>query len=280
MTTHPLRGRTFLFVALLVLGTRATSSSAQVLGYDAFKSAQWFQTTANPEFGAGNALWFGAGHVALTSASDAASGSLATQGASSPFALTADGNTFGFQTGYLPSLAALDAEFPGSQPYAFSIADGNLGSQSGSLAMPANNFPSEIPVFANFSSFNAIDPHHAAFQWNGWTIPDDSVIFFTVRDLSDVVVHSTFFTTGQTSYTVPDGILTPGGAYSVEVIFSSRVTTGLGQWQETGVQSFAGWDNRTAANFTAVPEPASFAAIVALAAGAIAALRWPMRHRR
>jgi len=66
-------------------------------------------------------------------------------------------------------------------------------------------------------------------------------------------------------------VLSPNHNYTAEVVFSSRldgaVDAGIGTWQGGTPSGLAGWDYRTIANFSTVPEPR---ATVALTTGALA----------
>jgi hypothetical protein len=258
----------------LALLSRVLVCHAQVTEYDVFASGQWFQTSDNPSFSTGNAYgWFAAGNISLQSSTDADSATL-VPGGPSTFALSKDTPThLSFSTTYYGSRSALEADFPTGATYTYALVGGTYDSSQGTISIPASPpYPSTIPAFANFSSFSAIDPNSATFQWNSWSSAPSSPsgIFFDVRSGSSVV-YSTFLQTSATSFTVPTGILQPNQSYSAEVIFSSRLNSGIGTWGS--VDALAGWDYRTSADFTTVPEPAESALAVGLLVGAFALVR-------
>lgn len=266
--THSFRA--LALPAFLAAGTLLGAGKAAatvVLSYETYHSAQWNQTTASPGFNTGNAQWF---YAARLLTDDELAVTDATVQASTPGAValtqTSAGELNG-SSGYYATQAAFLADWGQGASHRFDVTGGNLAGEFGVINQPASfPYPSTIPVFSNFASFTSIDPSSATFEWNVWSgAPGGpSTSFMTIRQ-SGALLYSTFLPTSATSATVPLGILLPGSSYTVEVIFSSRVHSGLGNWNDdsSAAPGLAGFDYRTTADFTttAVPEPHEWLAI-------------------
>lgn len=263
-------------VAGLSLPARATV----VLSYESYHSAAWTQTTAVPAFTTSDASWFYSARVVTDGVADATEVSVSTGlGGSITLTPTSPGELNG-GTALYPNAAAFQSDWPAGSTHTFEITAGDLAGQFGTITHPGVfPYPGTIPTFSNFSSFAGMNPAAATFQWNSWlgTPGAPSTSFFTIREAGNVV-YSTFLSSTTTQLTVPDGILAPGASYTAEVIFSSRIATGLGNWNGNPSEAagFAGYDYRTTAAFTtlAVPEPEEWAGIAMAFCGALALARF------
>jgi hypothetical protein len=165
-----------------------------------------------------------------------------------------------------------DIDFPNNTAYEFAIAGGTLGTQTASLSTPATSlFAPQIPFF-NGTTFDQLQGMDAAssFQLNidGYTAPvgvNNPLTFLDIIRVSDgAVVYTDVAPNTQTSFVVPANTLEPGLAYTMDLVYSSRIDSLNAGFN--GATAEVGYDLRTDLNFTtAVPEPHSLT--LALLAG-------------
>ncbi len=254
-------------LALLTTGF-APAARAGIQYFDAFRTGDFQQTTANPAFTPADAsFWFFTARVFQSAAGDVGSASVTDPGPGSPLNLAPNGNVFA-GGGTFGSLADLDAAFPGGT-YDYSITGGTLGSDTGSLTLPATHlYVQSVPAFANFNSIQtAVDPAQPfTFQWNSLVAnpaADQSLVFFSVYDATSfaTVVDSGGLAAATTSFQIPAASLLPDHQYTADVFFSSRQNSGTGFANTSeppgGITGLVGDDYVTAVTFTTVPEPAA-----------------------
>lgn len=246
---------------------------AGLTAVDFFKNIEYFQTTgAAPNTPGG---FFVSLREFMATASDFNSASVTYPGPGSPQSLTQSGTVFAFQTGFLASQAAMDAEYPFGI-YTF-VADNSSipTSQSTSISYTADAYTAGIPAFtaATFAALQGMDPTAAfTFHFNGFTpngVANDAATFLTI--FGTPFFNSLADTT--TSAVLPANTLAPNTAYTMELDFSDRISD-----SNSGVPTTMGFDVRTDVTFTtgsAVPEPGS----LTLGALGVAALAFAIQKR-
>ncbi len=270
MIMHPAgRPGRYLSGGILVLGLVCPAAFGQLALYESFHSAVWHQTTASPSFDRSNAGHYFAARITVTDPADATEATMKV--GSSVVTLTpvpgSEQQLLGYSSFYGPgNHATFDANFPPGASYDYEITSGSLTGEKGTIVQPDPlPWPDTVPVFADFDNLISpgVDVNNATFSWGGWTAAPSypSSIFFQIWDGPNSLWIVALPTT-DTSYTVPPGVLTAGSMYQAELVFSSRLDSGLGSWQDAGlVEGLAGYDFKTTVDFMAVPEPATFAVV-------------------
>ncbi len=262
--------RTTAGVSLVALATAGLVPAAQagIQFFDAFRTGDFQQTTANPGFAPGDAaFWFFNARIFQGAAGEVGSASVTYPGPGSPMTLSPNGNVFS-GGGTFGTLADLDTAFPGGN-YDYSIGGGTLGSDTASLSLPAAHlYAQSIPAFANFNAIqSALNPSQPfTFQWNSLVAnptADQSLVFFTLRDTASfaTVLDSGGLPATTMSYSIPAASLVPGHEYTADIYFSSRDLSGGGFANTSdpagGISGLVGDDYVTEVTFTTVPEPAA-----------------------
>ena len=251
----------------------AGSALAQVAEVDVSYADQYQQTSdAAPTYQGS----FFAARLMMFNPGDFASATLTYGGGGSPQTLLPTApTTLTYQTGFYPSQAALDADFPAGS-YAF-----DTGGPTVALTVGDTPFP-PAPQFANLTELSSINPNQAFdLQLSAGFTPDAGVTsaftFITIIDdtTNTTVVNDGFASPAQTSFLIGANTFTAGDNYSMEAVFSSRFdgTDDNG----SGIQTTQLFDEHTEADFSvpaaAVPEPGAWALMILGFGGAGVALR-------
>lgn len=186
---------------------------------------------------------------------------------------------YSFQTGFLPSLAAMEAAYPMGN-YKFL---GMGTADTGTLTYSADDYAASAPYltgtdYSSLQGMNTALPFTFTFNsyTPGATATDGSYIFLTIFDVTtDTQAYTAgFLSPSTTSVVLPGGILTPGDLYSYELDYSNRDGVASAGTEDG---AFIGFDMRTDGTFTtaavATPEPRTDAALVAAAFACILILR-------
>jgi len=245
-----------------------------------------FRNVANIQTGNGNTVSpngaFFSAELFSVGAGDFSGGSLTPgAGSSVPLTLTSP-TTLLYQTGSIPTQAAMDAAFPAGT-YKFDVTGGTMGPASATIDYTADFFPLSLPFldgtnFSDLQGMNSAAPF--AFDFSPF-VPgggaNESFIFFTLFDLNTLsfVFDAGFLPATTAGLVLPGGTLQPGHDYSYELDFSNRV---LVPSPGAVFQGQLGFDSRTSGRFstTAVPEPGI--AIIGLGLGVSSAAL--LRRRR
>jgi len=158
----------------------------------------------------------------------------------------------------------LDTDFPDNTIYAFGISGGTLGTDAAALNTPATSiYASQVPYFngTTYDQLQGMDPAAPfSFTFDGYAAPvggNTPLIFFSItRDSDGAFIYGDSGANTLTSFLAPANTLEPNTAYTVSLIYSSRIDTPNAGFN--GATAEVGYDLRTNLGFTtAVPEPAS-----------------------
>jgi hypothetical protein len=275
--------RTFLWLAFTAVAALAgfpSPARAQVTGYNIFKEDFLDQTDASTVT---SEEWVYTANLELTNATDA---EMATVTAPSSTVYSMSGDTVAdpayVYRGDFVTKSAMDAAFPSGASYTLDISGGTVGSESGVLPVPSESalpYPSAVPEFTDFSGFQNLDPaQSASFTFSGFTNiaggPNSSLLFFNITNIATgaTVFSDNFASPATTSVVVPAGTLSSDTAYSADLDYSNRETSGSTGFN--GVTPFTGFDYNTSASFSTVPEPSSATMLgLVLAGGLVVAAR-------
>ena len=261
-----------LFVgASLIAVIVATPARAAIEQAISSHNIAYSQTSGGVSFAG---AFFGAG--ILKSAGDATTvGSVSYPGGTQ--ALTPTSATdLAFQTGFLPSQAALDTVFPTGQ-YIYTLGAGP-GAQTFSTMIPSTIYPAAAPELANFVALAMLDPHQAfTVSLTSGFAPQgtESFTFFSIFDntANQFAYSAGFLDPTTTSFQLGADTLIAGHSYRAEAIYDNRFSV-FGANGDPA--SFHLFDSRTFADFTlaaAVPEPSTWAMMILGAGGIGCSLR-------
>lgn len=199
---------------------------------------------------------------------DVISGSFTSASATYPGGSQALGGTApNFSYGSpLQSQAASAAAFPFGS-YTVTATGGDTATAT--VHYTQNFFTSAIPVLANFSSLNGLDPSQTlTVLYNAFTPnpgANEAFTFFTIYDPSNVTVFDAGFQDPSTTKNViAGGTLLPNTTYTFQLDFSDRLLEGQ---DPDGNFAQQGFDVRTLGVFTtgavgAVPEASTWAMLL------------------
>lgn len=181
-------------------------------------------------------------------------------GPASPVALVPVNPTlFAYQTGFYPTQAAMDADFP-TGTYTFDATNAS-GTDTASFVYASDAYPLTRPYLTgtNYTDLQGMNAGASfAFQFSPYT-PHPSANaafrFFTIFDFTAnaFVYNAGFLPPATPGLTLPANTLLPGRQYAYELIFSDRVFLPS---PGAAFDAQIGYDLRTSATFTtAVPEP-------------------------
>lgn len=274
-------------IALAVTTLAAVTTSpahAQISFVDMFRTGQATQT------GDGNSLNLTGYYFTLdltsTNPGDFSATTATYPGPGSPVTLPATSSTvFHYQTGYYPTQAAMDADFP-TGTYTFNTSGGTVGAATTNFNYSADFYPNALP-FLTGSDYTALQGANAGsditVHFNAYTNDpsvNDQLRFFTVFDpvLNTFVVNDAFLPNSTASVTIPANTLQAGRNYIYEIVNSNRVQTAS---PNTGFNAFLAYDLRTTGAFStaaaATPEPGTLALLLSSGLGGSLLLR---RRRR
>lgn len=238
------------------------SAEAQVTNFRLFKEAYHSQSGPSTV-----QLDFWAMDANILASADYATDILLTPPA--PGVPLSDSVVDGFWEVFLdfPTRAALDTAYPDGT-YSYEISGGTGGSQSATLTMPDDFFPSVVPQLteATFNGMGGADPTLPfTVEWNSF-LPDvraaNARVRFGLIDLTanDFPIFAGNLPPTTTEYLLPANTLIPGHDYELLLIFSNAITTanaGFGT-----ATSLVDANRSVALYFTAVPEPSSCALLL------------------
>jgi hypothetical protein len=198
------------------------------------------------------------------------SASVSYPGPDSPQTLSQISPTdYGFQTGFLPDLATMEAAYPFGA-YSFQGVNG-ANTDTATLTYTADDYAQSSPYLTgtDYSSLQGMDPtQNFTFHFSPYVTGSTataSLIFFTI---SDATTGTTAFTTGAlpsttTSVVLPANTLTHGDLYSYELDYSNRDV--LSDAAGANFPPLLGFDTRADGVFTtsAAPEPSGSAMLLA-----------------
>ena len=252
---------TYVLIAL------ASTAQADISFVDLFGNISYEQV------GDGNTLnlngTFFSAELNATAANAYTSASLIYPGPGSPQNLTQTSPAvYGFQTGFLPDLAAMQAAYPFGT-YTFQGVNG-MTTDTATADYLANDFAQSNPYltgtdYSSLRGMNAAQPFTFHFSpYVTGNTATDSFIFFTIFDntKNQLAFNEGFLPATTTSVVLPANTLTPGDSFTYELDYSNRnIVNGTGA-------NFApelGFDVRSDGvfNATAVPEP-RFAVLLGL----------------
>jgi hypothetical protein len=214
------------------------------------------------------------------------SASFTYPGTGSPQSLTEaspSSTDYHFQTPSFATLADMEAAYPFGT-YTFT---GNNG-DSAYLSYTADDYPQSNPYLTgtDYTSLQGMDSSQGfTFDFSPFTTGStatDSFIFFTIFDetTGTTVFNDGFLPATTPSVFLPGGTLTPGDLYDYELDYSNRDILNCADGVNCGAvfPPQLGFDARTDGLFTtasasAVPEPRSYAVLLAAAFAGILILR-------
>lgn len=264
-------------ILITILALAPSPAAAAIQYYRLFKVA-WYQQTGNSQ--PTTPTNFSADvDIIFSNPGDFTSAQVTSASPSSPMTLGFLTPQFAiYSTGYASSFAR-DTDFPNSTTYQYGISGGSLGTQTASLSTPSTNlFPSQVPYFTGttFDQLQGMNPANPfQFNSNGYTAPggiNSPLSFFGISRVSDgQLVFGVSGTNTDTSLVLPANTLEPETAYTVGLVYSSRIATPNAGF--SGATSEVAFDLRTDLAFTTglVPEPATN---LLLALGGLTLLAW------
>jgi hypothetical protein len=178
-----------------------------------------------------------------------------------------DATHFLYQTGFYPTQAAMDTEFPTG---IYTIAGRSAsGSDATSFDYSTDAYPLTLPYLtgANYTELQRIDVGAPfTFQFSPFTpnpSANEAFLFFTIFDYTAnaIVFDAGFQPSTTTGLTLPANTLLPGRQYAYELIFSDRVFVPS---PGAAFDAQIGFDLRTTGVFAtpSVPEPSSLLMVV------------------
>jgi hypothetical protein len=189
-------------------------------------------------------------------------GTLTYPGSGSPQTLTygtSPGPNLFFQTGYLPDLTTLEADYPtGTYTVTATGSDGPSSVTTSPTAYLFGNMPALTA--ASYSALQGLDAGSAdTVDFNGFTLngaPSESFVFFDIYNAttSADVFSESFLPSSTSSVVIPGGTLAADTKYRYELIYDERI-------DGTDPTTYQLFDNRTFGYFT-TPEPSSVAILL------------------
>jgi hypothetical protein len=251
--------------ALVLCGLALPSVASEISFVNQFRNLGYTQTD-NTSLTAQGAFFSASATVSAQATAAYDSGTLTIgdpdTGPSYALASSDGGHSFSLQTPTLPSLADMDAQFPLSSTYTYTLSNGS-DLASASLDLGANRYAAAPPQLTgnSFSALQGMDssqPLALSFNaFNDVAGADAEFIFFSIYDYttSTWLYPLGFAPPTTTGLTLDAGLLAPGHDYAFELIYSVRVNL-PGSGADFTPQ--VGFDLRTSGLFaTAVPEPAT-----------------------
>lgn len=231
--------------SILVVATGVGGvAQGAVTSYDAYYSQYLNQASASPP-DVGAAQYRFASRVFLGAASDIASARVQPPGGS-PIAMASAGARYDLFSAYYPTMAAMNSAFP-TGTYAFDVAGGTLGVQTGSLNQPVvDGYCAEIPAFApaTYAAMQAVDETQPfTLQFNAFTpgpLANNTVTFVIAYSQPDnALAQYVVLPRTATSVTIPANALLANHDYLVGLYFSSRIETPNAGFNGTGLSIVA-----------------------------------------
>jgi hypothetical protein len=121
-----------------------------------------------------------------------------------------------------------DGTYPNGATYQLNLNSGSLGTQIETMSFPPENFPN-VPAFtpASFLAMQGADPYlELTLEWIDPNVDTNLIVLSIYDPIADDYIVDEEFESG-TSFTIPSGLLAPGRAYEVELIFA-QVEFGVG----------------------------------------------------
>jgi hypothetical protein len=121
-----------------------------------------------------------------------------------------------------------DGAYPNTAPYQMNLNSGSLGTQIETMSFPSPNYPN-VPAFTpdSFLALQGADPYlELTLEWIMPSADTNFIVLSIYDPIADDYIVDEEFTSG-TSFTIPSGVLSPGRAYEVELIFA-HVEFGVG----------------------------------------------------
>lgn len=275
--TRPMLASMLLASAVVATGAATPASAGAPTAAISF--VNMFRSDSHTQTGNGNVLTSDGSFLTLglfaANPNDFTSAQTTFTGPPSPAVLTSTiPGIFGYSTGFYPTRAAMNADFPAGT-YTYTATNGSTTDQT-SILYSTDAFPSTVPFltgtdYADLQGVNPAAPF--AFHFSPDTpapTASEALLFFTVFDAvtGDVIFDSGSRPATTTGLTLPANTLVAGKQYAYELIFSDRVTVASPGADFDGQ---IGFDLRTSGTFTTAvaPEPAS----LLLAAAGTALLR-------
>jgi hypothetical protein len=249
-----------LTTAAVILGPAIGSGQAQVALYETFKSEFFVQS--NDVSMPSSDLYSFVPRLTVKEPTDVTNVSVVAPNNSLALTTT-DGLTYSASPAPLLTKAQLDSAYPNSI-YTFFVAGGTLGSESGSLDIPPDNYPNAVPQFVGgtFSRLQNLNVHQPnELTWNGFGNSigaNTPLTFLTIYDQSGAVVYETQGSNSLTQVLLPAGALLPSTTYQMDLAFSNRQVQSVGAFG--GTFTSVAFDYRNDFSFTtSVPEPSNVA---------------------
>jgi PEP-CTERM motif len=262
-----------LLPVLPVLLSLASPLHAGLTDVDLFKNIAYTQTSgAAPTTPAG---FFASLRAFEQNAGDFSSVSVAYPGPASPQALSPNGTEFIYQTPFLPTSVAMDAQYPFGT-YTFQ-ANGAVN-ETANIIYTTDAYTADIPALsaATFAALQGMNPANSfTFNFNSFTPNPSASVGLTFLTVFGTP-FSASYPNSTTSVVMGANTLLPNTTYTYELDFSDRISG-----SDSGVPTTVGFDVRTDGTFTtaaistATPEPGS----LTLAALGAALLALGMRRR-
>ena len=239
----------------LVIAAGAPPAHASILGYG-FGFTQYYSQTSNSQPTSPYEDQADA-DLSTSLSTDLTGVSVTSSSPLSPMVMTGGGGNYQYHRTF-GSQAAMDADFPDSTTYTFTISGGTLAGQSQSATTPSADAFSAVPFFTG-STFSSLQGANAASAINltfnsltpveGHSIEAEVLVF----QGSNFIWTSPNYFNSQTSSTIPANTLSPGTAYQIELYFFE------GSGSPPGAE--VDYASETLASFTtaAAPEPSSLA---------------------
>ncbi|MEX2318125.1 MAG: PEP-CTERM sorting domain-containing protein [Pirellulales bacterium] len=177
-----------------------------------------------------------------------------------------------FQTGFFATQAAMDAAFP-TGTYSFNATKAS-GTDTASFNYAGDAYPQTRPYLDgnSFTDLRTFNPHQPLVLQFSPLVPHPAAnpahVFFSIFEpaANTFAFVASFLPATTTSLTLPANTLQPKRNYIYELSFSDRVVVATpGATFNTQI----GFQLRTSASFTTIPEPASLA-LLATGLGAVA----------
>ena len=284
--------RTLKLSALAALAGGSALASAQVYGYDAFRTQYFTQTSDSAPTTPDSYQFFA--RIFLTNQADADAGTLTDPNNNSysmpQYLLDPILNTYYLFYGdsSATSQAQEDANYP-SGTYTYTLNGGTNGydGNQATLNMGPDDFSTTVPYLTGgtYSGLQGMDPTKSvSLSWNDYIDPlgnSTHQTFLVVYDLTtggNLVYNNNGASSSYTGDTIAAGTFQSGNQYEYTLYFSSRFFQGSGITDPTNAFYGTTWisssDLGTSGLFTPAPEPMT---VAGLAIGALALAR---RRRR